>query len=55
MTYELSGIGSDKFIIDNSGLIAVGADANLDYEGKASYTVTVTAKDSVRISLSPLM
>ena len=52
LTYELSGIGSDKFIIDNSGLIAVAADANLDYEGKASYTVTVTAKDSVDQSVS---
>ena len=52
LTYELSGIGSDKFIIDNSGLIAVGADANLDYEGKASYTVTVTAKDSANQKVS---
>ena len=52
LTYELSGIGSDKFSIDNSGLIGVGTDANLDYEGKASYTVTVTAKDSANQSAS---
>ena len=45
LTYELSGTGSGKFSIDNSGLIAVGADANLDYEGKPSYMVTVTATD----------
>ena len=52
LTYELSGTGSGKFSIDNSGLIAVGADANLDYEGKASYTVTVTAKDSADQSVA---
>ena len=52
LTYELSGIGSDKFSIDNSGLIGVGTDANLDYEGKASYTVTVTAKDSANQEVS---
>ena len=46
LTYHLSGEGSDKFNIDNSGLIEVGTDANLDYEGKASYAITVTARDS---------
>ena len=46
LTYHLSGEGSDKFNIDDSGLIEVGTDANLDYESRNRYLVTVTARDS---------
>ena len=52
LTYRLSGEGSETFGIDNSGLIIVGGDANLDYEGKASYAITVTAKDSANQEVS---
>ena len=46
LTYRLTGEGSDKFEIDNAGLISVGANAELDHESKASYPVMVTVTDS---------
>ena len=46
LTYHLSGEGSHNFSIDNSGFIKVGTDANLDYESRNNYEVTVTATDS---------
>ena len=45
LTYALSGDDAESFSIDASGQISVGADTALDFESKASYTVTVTATD----------
>ena len=47
LTYALSGDDAGSFSIDASGQISVGADAALDFESQASYTVTVTATDKV--------
>ena len=52
LTYQLSGEGSDKFNIDDSGLIEVGTDANLDYESRNNYMFTVTATDSANQQIS---
>ena len=47
LTYSLSGTDAASFAISGStGQITVGTGASLDYESKASYTVTVTATDT---------
>ena len=43
LIYTLSGDGSDDFEVDNSGQITTAE--KLDYEGRSSYTITVTATD----------
>ena len=45
MTYSLTGIDAGSFTINSGGQIIVGAGTMLDFEDKASYTVTVTATD----------
>ena len=46
LTYSLSGADADSFAIDAStGQITVGSGASLDYETKASYSVTVSVHD----------
>ena len=46
LTYTLGGVDADSFDIGSStGQITVGADTTLDYEVRASYTVSVTAAD----------
>ena len=46
MAHSLTGQGSDKFAVDADGQISVGADAVLDFEDKASYTLTLGVKDN---------
>ena len=46
VTYTLGGTDASSFAINAStGQITVGADATIDFETTASYTVTVTASD----------
>ena len=47
LTFKLSGIDGDKFVIDSNGQITVGAGTDLDTEDddNASFTVTVTVED----------
>ena len=45
LVYSLTGVGSNKFAVDASGQISVAADAVLDFEDKASYTLTLGVKD----------
>ena len=45
LTYSLSGDDAVLFNIDGSGQITVAAGTMLDYETKASYTLTVNADD----------
>ena len=45
LTYSLTGTDAGSFTINSSGQIMVGTNTMLDYETKASYTVTVTATD----------
>ena len=46
LTYTLGGPGAGSFAIDaKTGQITVGAWANLDYETRISYSVTVSASD----------
>ena len=46
LTYTLGGADADSFDIGRStGQITVGAETALDYEARASYTVSVTAAD----------
>ena len=45
LTYSLTGIDAGSFAINSSGQIMVGTGTMLDYETKASYTITVTATD----------
>ena len=47
LTYSLSGADAASFAIGStSGQISVGQNAQLNYETKSSYTVTVTATDT---------
>ncbi len=46
LAYSLTGQGSGKFAVDGSGQITVAADAVLDFEDKASYTLTLGVKDN---------
>ena len=45
LTYALSGTDASSFTINSSGQIMVGTGTMLDYETKASYSVTVRATD----------
>ena len=45
LRYSLTGTDAGSFTINNSGQIMVGTGRMLDFEDKASYTVTVTATD----------
>ena len=45
LIYALSGTDASSFTINSSGQIMVGTGTMLDYETKASYTVTVRATD----------
>ena len=45
LTYSLTGTDAGSFTINSSGQIMVGTGTMLDFEDKASYTVTVTATD----------
>ena len=45
MVYALSGSDARFFAIDASGQLTVGAGTVLDYESRASYTVSVTVTD----------
>ncbi len=47
LTYSLSG--SDSFSIDSSGQITVASGANLDYEARFSYSVTVSVHDGKNV------
>ena len=52
LQYRLSGADMPSFSVDNSGQIAVGSGTKLDYEGKRTYMVTVTATDPLGASSS---
>ena len=45
LVYSLSGEGADNFAVDANGQITVAADANLDYETKWSYQLTLHVSD----------
>ena len=45
LTYSLTGTDAGSFTINSGGQIMVGTGTMLDYEDKASYTVTVGATD----------
>ena len=46
LTYIIRGADADSFTIDSkTGQISVGADTNLDYETRDTYTVSVRAED----------
>ena len=45
LTYSLTGTDAGSFTINSSGQIMVGTGTMLDFEDKASYTITVTATD----------
>ena len=50
VSYRLSGSGAALFDIDSSGQITVGSATSLDFETTASYTLTVTATDTLGAS-----
>ena len=50
LQYSLSGTDMASFKVDNSGQITVGSGTKLDYEGKRTYMVTVTATDPLGAS-----
>ena len=52
LQYRLSGTDMSSFKVDNDGQIAVGSGTKLDYEGKRTYMVTVTATDPLGASSS---
>ena len=52
LQYRLSGTDMSSFSVDNTGQIAVGSGTKLDYEGKRTYMVTVTATDPLGVSTS---
>ena len=45
LTYSLTGTDAGSFTINSSGQIMVGTGTMLDFEDKASYTITVRATD----------
>ena len=47
VSYGLSGIGAGSFSIDGNGRITVVSGSSLDFETTPSYTLTVTATDSL--------
>ena len=52
LLYRLSGADMASFGVENTGQIAVGSGTKLDYEGKRTYMVTVTATDPLGASSS---
>ena len=51
LAYSLSGTDAASFVVDGStGQIKVGATTALDHETRASYAVTVTARDPSRLA-----
>ena len=52
LQYSLSGADMSSFKVDASGQIAVGSGTKLNYEGKQTYMVTVTATDPLGASAS---
>ncbi len=52
LQYSLSGADMSSFRVDNNGQITVGSGTKLDYEGKRTYMVTVTATDPLGASSS---
>ena len=47
LVYSLTGAGSTKFVVDNSGQVTVAADDSLDFEDTPSYTLTLGVKDNI--------
>ncbi len=54
LTYTLSGDDAGKFTIDSSGQIRVGPGTELDTEGTATFSVTVTVSDGNLAGLANL-
>ena len=52
LQYRLSGADMSSFSVDNTGQITVGSGTKLNYEGKRTYMVTVTATDPLGASSS---
>ena len=52
LQYSLSGTDMSSFSVDNMGQIMVVSGTKLDYEGKRTYMVTVTATDPLGASSS---
>ena len=52
LQYRLSGTDMSSFKVGNTGQITVGSGTKLDYEGKRTYMVTVTATDPLGASTS---
>ena len=52
LVFALSGADAGLFDIDSSGQVTVAAGAELDYETKDTYTVTVTVRDLEGLSSS---
>ena len=52
LQYRLSGRDMSSFRVNNSGQITVGSGTKLNYEGKRTYMVTVTATDPLGASSS---
>ena len=52
LSYSLSGADAAKFRVRDNGQIEVAAGTELDYEGKRTYMVTVTARDPLGESSS---
>ena len=52
LQYRLSGPDMSSFSVDNTGQITVKSATKLDYEGKRTYMVTVTATDPLGASSS---
>ena len=46
LAYWLTGVGSNKFVVDASGQISVAANAVLDFEDRSSYTLILGVKDN---------
>ena len=52
LQYRISGPDMSSFSVDNTGQITVKSATKLDYEGKRTYMVTVTAEDPLGASSS---
>ena len=52
LSYSLSGADAAKFRVRDNGQIEVAAGTELDYEGKRTYMVTITARDPLGTSSS---
>ncbi|RKY54774.1 MAG: hypothetical protein DRP93_04710, partial [Candidatus Neomarinimicrobiota bacterium] len=47
ISFALSGIGSENFIVDNSGVISLSDTASLDHESISSYNLTASANNQI--------